>query len=66
MIRLLKQTEIIRYRWDQVVLSSQNAMPYAKSWYLDAVFGDRWSALIEDDYKAVMPLPIKEKYFVNK
>ena len=65
MIRLLKQTEINRYRWDQVVLSSQNAMPYAKSWYLDAVFGDRWSALIEDDYIAVMPLPIKDKYFIK-
>lgn len=36
-------------------------MPYACSWYLDAVCGDQWDALISDDYAWLIPLPMKRK-----
>jgi hypothetical protein len=65
MIRYYSPTEINRNRWDKLIAESVNSLPYACTWYLDAVYGDRWNALIEDDYKAVMPLPFKEKYFVR-
>jgi hypothetical protein len=65
MIRFVKQTEINRHKWDQLIATSKTALPYAKTWYLDAVYGDRWDALIKDDYEAVMPLPVKQKYLVS-
>jgi hypothetical protein len=34
---------------------------YAESWYLDIVCSKNWSALVLNDYEAVMPLPLKSK-----
>lgn len=36
-------------------------MVYAESWYLDIVCSKNWSALVLNDYEAVMPLPLKTK-----
>lgn len=36
-------------------------MVYAESWYLDIVCDKNWSALVLNDYEAVMPLPLKAK-----
>jgi len=36
-------------------------MIYGYSWYLDIVC-KKWDAIVEDDYKCVMPLPRGEKY----
>lgn len=34
---------------------------YAESWYLDIVCNKNWSALVLNDYEAVMPLALKSK-----
>jgi lipid II:glycine glycyltransferase (peptidoglycan interpeptide bridge formation enzyme) len=34
---------------------------YAESWYLDLVCDQNWSAIVLNDYEAVMPLPLKSK-----
>jgi hypothetical protein len=61
MIRYLKHREIDKNRWDDCIVSSDNRLIYALSWYLDIV-SPGWDALIMDDYKAVMPLTWKKKW----
>ncbi len=59
-IRLLKNKEIDYKKWDSCIKDAGNGTLYAKSWYLDVV-SPEWSALVYDDYKFVMPLPIIKK-----
>jgi hypothetical protein len=42
-------------------MSSAYGAVYAMSWFLDTVSPD-WQLLMADDYRYVMPLPIKRKY----
>lgn len=60
MVRALNRSEIDDMKWDACISESLTALPYAYSWYLDAVCED-FIGLVFEDYKAVMPLPIKEK-----
>jgi hypothetical protein len=60
MIRYCKHKDIDFEKWDDCIQSSPNAVVYACSWYLNAVCGE-WDALVEDDYIAVFPLPVKRK-----
>ncbi|HLP52673.1 MAG TPA: hypothetical protein VK154_17415 [Chitinophagales bacterium] len=59
-ISLLKRKEIDTHKWDALIDSSITSLPYAYSWYLDAVAED-WEALVLDDYRAVFPLPFVRK-----
>lgn len=61
MIKLFKNSEIDREKWNRCIKESEGTVPYAYSWYLDIVCPS-WEALIADDYKAVMPLPVFRKY----
>jgi hypothetical protein len=54
-IRFLKRKEIDEQKWDEVISHSFNSLPYAFSWYLDAV-AENWDALVLNNYEAVMPL----------
>lgn len=60
MIRYLRHHEIDRDRWDACIRQAYNGIIYAYSWYLDVVCPP-WEALIEEDYKSVMPLPAGRK-----
>ena len=60
----LKHTEIDKERWDAAIGVALNALPYAYSWYLNAV-SPGWEALVSEDYDYVMPLPVKRKYGVR-
>lgn len=60
MIDCLDNNAIDRAKWDSLV--SMTGQPYALSWWLDIV-SPGWKALVEDGYKAVMPLPVKHRYF---
>ncbi len=55
MIKYHRYHEIDRERWDECIRKSFNGIVYGYSWYLDVVC-PQWEALIEDDYKSVMPL----------
>ncbi|MFN8209198.1 MAG: hypothetical protein U0T82_17610 [Bacteroidales bacterium] len=61
MIRFLEHLQIDQTRWDQVITSSPNRLPYACSWYLNLV-APGWCALVQDEYTCVMPLPVRLKY----
>ncbi len=63
-IRHLKHCDIDRARWDRCIRSSPDGLPYAMSWYLDAV-SPGWEALVAGDYECVMPLPRRRKYGVS-
>lgn len=60
MIRYLHNAEIDRKKWDQCVSTSRQNMVYALSWYLDLV-SPGWEGIVYEDYRAVMPLPVREK-----
>ncbi|MBN2662728.1 MAG: hypothetical protein JXR68_03685 [Bacteroidales bacterium] len=61
-ILYVKNKEIDKKKWDNCLLLAENGLIYGCSWYLDIVC-DTWDALIADDYKFVLPLPVKKKYF---
>jgi len=64
MIRYLKQSDIDKKLWDQCISNAGNPLADSMSWYLD-ITCPGWSALILDDYKAVMPLPVRRKFGIN-
>jgi len=59
-IEYVRHPDITSQQWDQCIRSSFNGSLEAYSWYLN-LFCDRWDALIEGDYKTVMPLPVKKR-----
>ncbi len=64
MIRYFENPEIDYRKWDSCIANSINGIIYPYSFYLDQVsFG--WSALVLNEYEAVMPLPVKIKMGVN-
>lgn len=63
-LRLLTQKEIDYEKWDLVIEGAANSRVYALSWYLDRT-ATVWEALVWDDYKFVMPLPVGRKWGVR-
>jgi hypothetical protein len=63
-IRYLKRHEIDIVRWDACVARSINRLVYGFHFYLDAITGGQWDALIWEDYQAVMPLTWRRKWSV--
>jgi hypothetical protein len=43
-------------------MADPTPLPYGLSWWLDAVTDDDWQGLVVDDYRVVLPLPIKRKF----
>ncbi len=64
MIRYIPHDEIDFEKWDHCINTAINGIFYAWSWYLD-MCTDTWDALVEDDYCAVMPLPVRRKYGIR-
>ena len=54
-LRFLGRKEIDAQKWDELINNSFNSLPYALSWYLDAV-AENWGALVLNDFEAVMPM----------
>lgn len=63
MIKRLKNHQIDKAKWDDVITQSDNPCVYLLSWYLD-IISPNWEALIYDHYKYVMPLPVKTKWSI--
>ncbi len=64
MIKYVEHNNIDKKRWDETIRHAFNGTVYACSWYLDVVH-PYWDALIEDDYRQVMPLTIDEKWHIK-
>ncbi len=64
MIRYIPHDDIDFEKWDNCINNAMNGIFYAWSWYLD-MCTDSWDALVEDDYRAVMPLPLRKKYGIR-
>ena len=64
MIRKLHNSAIDRQKWDALVQSSPYADVYALSSFLDVVCPD-WGGVVLGDYEAIMPLPVKKKFFLT-
>ena len=54
-IHFFKRKEIDDAKWNELIGRSLHSLPYALTWYLDAV-AENWGALIVNDYEVVMPL----------
>lgn len=61
MIRYLKHDQIDQDKWDACINASPNGLLYAFSWYLNMT-APGWHALVEGDYRSVMPLPRRRKW----
>ena len=55
MIKHIQHSDINKEEWDKALSGHQNGNVFFSSWYLDAVC-ERWDALVEDDYKTIMPM----------
>lgn len=64
MIRYLKHNEIDKKKWDSCIAHAFNGIIYAWSWYLDIVCPG-WEALVEGDYKKIMPLTARTKFGIR-
>ncbi|MBI4946763.1 MAG: hypothetical protein HY840_10235 [Bacteroidetes bacterium] len=64
MIHYLKHKEIDKQKWDSCIDNCLHNLIYSYSWYLDIV-SPQWEALVEDDYKSVMPLTRNKKYGIH-
>lgn len=64
MIRFLKHSEIDKDRWNRALQGSINATIFA-DFDLLSISSPGWCALVEDDYKAIMPLPVRSKLSVK-
>jgi hypothetical protein len=61
MIGYLKNEEIDRSKWDDCLSEIPGVKPYPWSWYLD-IMAPGWTALVDDDYKSLFPLPSSRKF----
>jgi hypothetical protein len=64
MIQYVKRQDLNVAKYDACIENSLQSRIYAFSWYLDIV-ADNWDVLVLDDYKAVMPIPWNQKYFIK-
>lgn len=60
-LEFVHRKELDVRKWDEAIAHSTAETLYPYSWYLDAV-AFRWSALILDDYRFIMPVVWKQKY----
>ncbi len=65
MITYIKRDALNIEKYNSCISNALNSRIYAYSWYLDIVTDTKWDVLVLDDYKAVMPLPKRQKYFIN-
>ncbi|HVS96216.1 MAG TPA: hypothetical protein VHE54_07010 [Puia sp.] len=61
-IRYLRRDEIDIVKWDACIRTTPDGLVYALVFFLDAITGGNWDALVLDDYAAVMPLTWKRKF----
>jgi len=63
-LRILKRKEIDEQKWNALIHASLNSLPYALTYYLDAV-AENWGAVVLNDYETVLPLVWLRKFGVK-
>jgi hypothetical protein len=63
-IRIVSREDIDLQRWDALCLKKSGVSLYQQSWFLDAMTEKSWSALVMDDYVAVLPFYKKRKWLI--
>ncbi len=63
-IRHLRHATINRRAYDACIEAAPNGVIYGLSWWLDGV-APGWEALVLDEYRAVLPLPVKRRYGIR-
>lgn len=61
-IKFVKRSEIDIKKWQACCEQSDNFCIYVNYWYLDIMCENQWVALVQNDYEAVMPLPVRKKW----
>ena len=61
MIRIIERQYVDEDKWNQCIANSSIKLPYSYLWYLDIICDD-YLCLVEADYAAVMPLPIRRRW----
>ncbi|TVR89297.1 MAG: GNAT family N-acetyltransferase [Saprospirales bacterium] len=59
MIKLVQRSNLNLEAYNRVVTGCSSGLPYAESWFLDALVGGNWKVLVSGDFEAVMPVPVK-------
>ena len=62
-MRYIAGHEVDKRKWDECINAAKNGLVYHSAMGLD-MMSDNWNAVIVDDYKAVVPLPWRKKFFV--
>ena len=60
-IRILKRNQIDDTKWNLTIRQAVNSLPYAYTWYMDALC-TKWIGFVVGDYEFVMPLPVGRKW----
>ncbi|OAV45395.1 hypothetical protein [Lewinella sp. 4G2] len=55
--KLIRRGKLDDGRWNAAIENDVSRLPYGYTWWLDAVMGENWEALVYGDYRAVLPLP---------
>ncbi len=63
-LRYLERKEIDIEKWDWCIQQAPNGLIYARSFFLDEM-SEHWSAIVMDDYQAVMPVVWKKKFGIK-
>jgi hypothetical protein len=63
-IRYMERNDIDSIKWDNCISHAPNGLIYARSFYLD-IMSKNWSALVLNDYEAVMPLTWNRKFGIS-
>ncbi|MTB51063.1 hypothetical protein [Lewinella sp. W8] len=58
----LPRQEIDEARWDAAIGRDAHPLPYGLHWWLDTVAPGGWSAIVLEDYRAVLPLPKADRF----
>lgn len=64
-IRYIKHRKIDVKKWDLCIEKSANGLIYPYSFFLDAMAGSKWDALVQGDYDAVFPLVWNRKFGIK-
>lgn len=62
MIKRLKYEEIDWQKYQNCLEQSEQYIFFADKKYLDALIGRNWEILVDNDYEAVMPIPLAKKW----